>query len=101
MNARSTLALVALTLIVAPRHTSAVDTRPLARYEASRISMACEYAVEAYGPDADALPRIVDEAFDEVDRIDRLMSHYKTESPISRINREAAHHPVTVDPELF
>ena len=35
-----------------------------ARLDASRISMACEYAIEAYGPDADRLPRIVDEAFD-------------------------------------
>ena len=56
--------------------------------------MACEYAIEAYGPDADALPRIVEEAFDEVDRIDRLMSHYKANSPLSRVNREAARHPV-------
>jgi thiamine biosynthesis lipoprotein len=73
----------------------------LHHYEASRMSMGCEYAIEAYGRDADALPRIVDEAFDEVDRIDRLMSHYKTDSPLSRINREAAQHPVAVEPELF
>jgi thiamine biosynthesis lipoprotein len=65
------------------------------------MSMACEYAIEAYGPDADALPRIADEAFDEVDRIDRLMSHYKANSPLSRVNREAAQHPVAVEPELF
>jgi thiamine biosynthesis lipoprotein len=71
------------------------------RYEASRISMACEYAIEAYGPDADVLPRILDDAFDEVDRIDRLMSHYKANSPLSRVNREAAQHPVAVEPELF
>ena len=63
--------------------------------------MACEYAIEAYGPDADRLPRIVDEAFDEVDRIDRLMSHYDAKSPLSRVNREAAQHPVVVEPELF
>ena len=63
--------------------------------------MACVYAIDAYGPDASALPRIVEEAFDEVDRIDRLMSHYKADSPLSRINREAAIHPVTVEPELF
>jgi len=36
-----------------------------------------------------------------VDRIDRLMSHYKPDSPLSRVNREAAQHPVAVDPELF
>ena len=63
--------------------------------------MACEYAIEAYGPDADALPRIVSESLDEVDRIDRLMSHYKSDSALSRVNREAAQHPVGVDPELF
>ena len=63
--------------------------------------MACVYAIEAYGPDAAALPRIVDDAFDEVHRIDRLMSHYKADSPLSRLNREAAQHPIAVEPELF
>lgn len=73
----------------------------LHHHEAMRLSMACVYAIDAYGPDADALPRILEEAFDEVDRIDRLMSHYKAESPISRLNREAAQGPVKVDAELF
>ena len=63
--------------------------------------MACEYAIEAYGPDADALRASVDEALDEVDRIDRLMSHYKSDSLLSRVNREAASRPVAVDAELF
>jgi thiamine biosynthesis lipoprotein len=63
--------------------------------------MACVYAIEAYGSDAAALPRILDDAFDEVDRIDRLMSHYKADSPLSRLNREAARGPVAVEPELF
>jgi thiamine biosynthesis lipoprotein len=65
------------------------------------MSMACLYAIEAYGPDADLLPRIVDEAFDEVDRIDRLMSHYKADSGVSRLNRDAARGPVAVEAELF
>lgn len=65
------------------------------------MSMACLYAIDAYGADANALRPILEDAFDEVDRIDRLMSHYRPDSPLSRINREAAAHPVTVDPELF
>ena len=73
----------------------------LHRYEASRMSMASAYAIVAYGADASALPRILEAAFDEVDRIDRLMSHYKPESPLSRLNREAAAGPVAVDAELF
>jgi thiamine biosynthesis lipoprotein len=73
----------------------------LARYEGGRLSMACVYSIIAYGPDAASLPGIVDAALDEVDRIDRLMSHYKPESPLSRLNRTAAQVPVAVDPELF
>ena len=78
-----------------------VSSSALHHHAAARMSMACEYAIEAYGRDAEALPRILAEAFDEVDRIDRLMSHYKPDSPLSRINREADRHPVAVPQELF
>jgi len=81
--------------------TAASAQPPLSHHEATRMSMACVYAIEAYGADAQALPRIVEEGFDEVDRIDRLMSHYKAESPLSRLNQQAATQPVAVDPELF
>ena len=74
---------------------------PLYHHEATRLSMACVYAIDAYGPDAAALPRIVEDAFDEVDRIDRLMSHYKPDSPLSRLNRDASARAVPVEPELF
>jgi thiamine biosynthesis lipoprotein len=94
-------ALVALSLAAAPQHAAAIQPQHLFHHEASRISMACEYAIEVYGPDADALPRIVEDGFDEVDRIDRLMSHYRPDSPLSRVNREAAQHPVALDRELF
>ena len=75
--------------------------QPLFHHEATRLSMACVYAIDAYGPDAAALPRIVEDAFDEVDRIDRLMSHYKADSPLSHLNRDAATNSVKVDAELF
>jgi FAD:protein FMN transferase len=81
--------------------TASTPRVPLHRYEASRLSMACVYALELYGTDERALPAIADAALDEVDRIDRLMSHYKPDSPLSRVNREAASRPVTVDAELF
>jgi FAD:protein FMN transferase len=73
----------------------------LIRYEDSRISMACTYSIVAYGDDLPKLKQAVTEAFDEVDRIDRLMSHYKPDSPLSQINREAAKHPVKVEEELL
>jgi thiamine biosynthesis lipoprotein len=70
------------------------------RVEASRVSMGCVYAIEAYGDPA-TLPAILEDALDEVDRIDRLLSNYRRESSLSRVNREAARGPVVVDPELF
>jgi basic amino acid/polyamine antiporter, APA family len=90
-------------ILVAAASLSASDTQPAdaGPYQASRMSMGCLYTIEAYSPDPGTLPRVLDEAFDEVDRIDRLMSHYKTDSSLSRINREAATHPVAVEPELF
>ncbi|MGH9846694.1 MAG: FAD:protein FMN transferase, partial [Blastocatellia bacterium] len=80
---------------------SSAQSTTLIRHEDSRISMACAYTIVVYGRDAQSLPRAVNEAFDEVDRIDRLMSHYKPDSPLSRLNREAADRPVRVEPELF
>jgi FAD:protein FMN transferase len=72
----------------------------LHRHETSRLSMACVYTIVAYGPDAAALAEAGERALAEVDRIDRLMSHYRADSPLSRINREAALGPVAVEPEL-
>jgi len=71
------------------------------RYEDSRVSMACTYSIVIYGDDDQPLRQTVDAAFDEVDRIDRLMSHYKPDSPLSRLNRDAAKKPIKAEPELF
>jgi FAD:protein FMN transferase len=73
----------------------------LTRYEARRLSMACVYDIAAYGEAADHVPAALEKALDEVDRIDRLMSHYKPQSPLSQLNRSAARGAVAVDPELF
>jgi FAD:protein FMN transferase len=71
------------------------------RYEESRVSMGCVYTIASYGRDLERLRGASAAALDEVDRIDRLMSHYKNDSELSRVNREAAKAPVKVDPELF
>ncbi|MFN0112518.1 MAG: FAD:protein FMN transferase [Blastocatellia bacterium] len=71
------------------------------RYEDSRISMACAYSIVVYGESESKLSQAVSAAFDEVDRIDRLMSHYKPESPLSQLNRKAANEAVKVELELF
>ncbi len=72
-----------------------------AHHVASRMSMGSLYTIELHGPDASDLPRIAGLALDEVDRLDRMMSHYRRDSTLSRVNRDAAAAPVAVEPELF
>src|SRR5262245_59826581 len=81
-------------------HGRAMEPQTL-RYEDSRVSMGCLYAVVVYGRDQARLREAAASSLDEVDRIDRLMSNYKNDSELSRVNREASKAPVKVDPELF
>jgi thiamine biosynthesis lipoprotein len=94
-------ATIVLALAVVWSFPSRAATPPLEHYEATRLSMGCVYAIEAYGHDVRSLTATVRDAFDEIDRLDRLMSHYQPQSPLSRINREAARAPMSVEPELF
>ena len=88
-------------LAVALACTVAESASSVQRIEASRMSMASLYSIVAYAERPDEARLTIERALDEVDRIDRLMSHYREESPLSRINREAARGAVPVDRELF
>ncbi len=70
-------------------------------YRGSHLSMGTTYGIQLYGDGRDDLPLVAERAFDEVDRIDRLMSVYKQNSAISFINRRAGREAVLVEPELF
>ena len=63
--------------------------------------MACAYSIVAYGPPGQAIPQLLNDALDEVDRIDRLMSNYKPESDLSQMNRTAHFQPVRIPRELY
>ncbi len=71
------------------------------RYEASHESMGTIFTVAVYGRDRTFLAEVVEQVFEEVDRLDEQMSNYKPESELSAINREAAGHPVILEPGLF
>jgi thiamine biosynthesis lipoprotein len=63
--------------------------------------MGCTGTVRVCGPGGEALPALVTAALDELDRLDRLLSHYRRDSPLSRLNREAANGPAALEPELL
>jgi thiamine biosynthesis lipoprotein len=68
-----------------------VDARPL---------MGTLVEVIAEGPEEPALRRAAEAAFQEMQRLTAMMSHYDANSVVSAINRQAGIRPVPVPPEL-
>ncbi len=80
---------------------AAPEANGLLRIESSLDAMGTTFTIVAYGGDRYALEGAVDQAFEEVRRLDALLSNYRPRSEWSMVNREAAGGPVRVSPELF
>ncbi len=80
---------------------------PLARaatpalYTFHHPAMGTEFALYLYAGNSTRAAELAESAFDEIDRIEAELSNYREDSELSRINREAATHDVTTDPETF
>jgi FAD:protein FMN transferase len=71
------------------------------RLEASAEAMGSTYSLVLYGEDRGKLEAASEEAFEEVRRLDRMLSNYNPGSEWSMVNRYAAERPVKVSSELF
>ena len=76
-----------------------VATADWLREEAAIMGTAI--SVELWHPDADQGRALIRHVMDEMHRIDDLMSTYKPDSELSRVNARAAEEPVTVSNELL
>jgi thiamine biosynthesis lipoprotein len=63
--------------------------------------MGTTYSVVLYGKDSGMMEKAINAAFDELQRINNLLSIYHPASAWSEINRRAAREPVPVSPEVF
>jgi len=63
--------------------------------------MGATYSIVLYGYDRVKMEAAVDAAFDEVRRLDEMLSNYRADSEWSGVNRHAAEKPVKLSPELF
>jgi thiamine biosynthesis lipoprotein len=63
--------------------------------------MGTRCVVELWSDDAAKGEAGITSVFDDMKRIDRLMSTWKEDTEISEVNREAAKHPVKISEELF
>lgn len=81
--------------------TLAADQPELLRLEESADAMGATYSVVVYGYDRVKMEAAADAAFDEVRRLDEMLSNYRADSDWSEVNRHAAEKPVKVSPEMF
>jgi FAD:protein FMN transferase len=70
-------------------------------YCTTHPAMGTEYSLYLYAPSREEAAAIAKPVFDEVDRVDALLSNYRPDSELSRINRRAFDDEVTTDPETF
>ncbi len=73
----------------------------LLRLEDSTRAMGATFAVVLYGHDMLQMQTAVKTAFEELRRIDRMLSNYRTDGEVGNVNQHAAERPVKVTPELF
>ena len=86
--------------VVAEAHRAS-QKAPVQLYSMDHPAMGTMYSLYLYAhsraeADADAA-----QVFNEIDRVEDLLSNYRETSELSRINREASTSAVTTDPETF
>ncbi|WP_246408847.1 FAD:protein FMN transferase [Granulicella aggregans] len=80
----------------------AAQTPPAAtRFHLSHAAMGTEFTIDLYAKDQSTAEQQANVAFDEIDRLEDLLSNYRPSSELSRISRDAGNGPVVTDPETF
>lgn len=67
----------------------------------AHAAMATTFTLYLYAEDQSRASAISEEVFDEVDRVEQMLSNYRDTSELARINRNAATGAVTTDPEMM
>jgi FAD:protein FMN transferase len=80
--------------------TSAQETKaPLVHK--TKYVMGTVYEIAAYDESSQRASKAIDQAFAEIVRLDEVLSNYKPESDLSRLNREGHFHAVKVPADLY
>ena len=90
------LALAALTFV--PARSEEGVAPPIYK---KHYAMGTVYEIVAYGASSQRTSAAIDKAFEEIDRLDQVMSDFKPDSDLSRLNRSAHFHPQPVCPDLY
>ncbi|HEU5342570.1 FAD:protein FMN transferase [Edaphobacter sp.] len=73
----------------------------LQRFHQTHAAMGTVFTIDLYAPSETSAETAMNSAFNEIDRLEALLSNYRPSSELSRISREAGSGPVVTDPETF
>jgi len=94
------LGLICLPLCMSLFAASSPDTKiPLVHK--AKYAMGTVYEIAAFDESPDHASTAIDKAFAEIVRLDNMLSNYKPDSELSRLNREGHFHAVKVPPDLY
>ena len=74
------------------------DRQPVRR---AHYVMGTIFEITAYGADREETVTAVEQSFAAIRRADEILSHYRPESDLMRLNRSASRRAVTVGPDLY
>ena len=66
-----------------------------------RVMMGTQVIIKVIDPDQEKAKKAIEAAFQEIHRLELLMSNFIPSTPLSQINQQAGKSPVSVGPELF
>ncbi len=76
------------------------EKKELTLFKKAILSMGTVFEVSAYASDKNRVEKAFNDVLKEVNRLDLLMSNYKEESELSKVNKNAASEPTYCDNEL-
>jgi thiamine biosynthesis lipoprotein len=94
------LLLIGIAILFFP-YASQAQTEKADFFRQSRILMGTSVEITVSQVDLKTAEEAMEAAFQEVERINRLMSHYRPDSEVSRISRHAGQKEVRVSPETL
>ena len=99
---RSSRAFGAVLILVCLSAVNAKEAdEPATFVHKKKYIMGTVYEIVAYDASPEHASAAIDKALEEISRLDGVMSNYKPESDLSRLNRNGHFHPETVSPDLY
>lgn len=83
------------------RQTSRTQTGASKLFRFDHPAMGTQFTLFLYSANQTDAAAEADEVFDEIDRLEQLLSNYRDTSELSRINAHAAEQTITTDPEVI